>query len=153
MGRIFLSSELRSGGPRVVILSHALWQRRFGGTTDIIGRTVALDQENHTIVGVMPDDFQLPERCDIWMPLALADEGLRLKDESFGLRVIGRLKPGVTIEQAQAEINTIARGTELKHPETNNGQSVRVVSLDEAKRLFPRPPQSTTIYINPRDNR
>jgi putative ABC transport system permease protein len=123
------------------------WQQRFGGTTDIIGRTVALDQENHTIAGVKPHDFQLPEKCDIWMPLALDDEDLRLKDEGFGLRVIGRLKRGVTIEQAQAEINTIARGTELKHPETNNGQSIRVVSLDEAKRLFPLHPQSTTIHI------
>jgi putative ABC transport system permease protein len=153
LGRTFVPNEFPSGGAPVVILSYALWQRRFGGDPNTIGRAVALAQESYTIVGVMPDDFQLPETCDIWMPLAPDDEGLRLKDESFGLRVIGRLKPGVTIEQAQAEINTIARGTELKHPETNNGQRVRVVSLDEAKRLFPPKPQSTTIYINPRDNR
>jgi putative ABC transport system permease protein len=101
----------------------------------------------------MPPDFQLPEKCDMWMPFALDDESLRLKDESFGLRVIARLKPGITIEQAQAEIITTARGTELKYPETNNGQSVKVVSLAEAKRSFQPNPQSTTIYINPRGNR
>jgi putative ABC transport system permease protein len=149
-GRIFLPDEFRSDGSRVVVLSYALWQRRFGGNPNTIGATVALDQENHTVVGVMPYDFQLPENCDIWMPLALDDESLRLKDESFGLRVIARLKPDITLEQAQAEINTIARDTELKYPETNNGQSVKVVPLGEAKRLFQPKPQSTTIRLNPR---
>jgi putative ABC transport system permease protein len=154
LGRIFLSNEFRSGEPRVVILSHALWQRRFRGDPGIIGKTVALDRENYTIVGIMPPDFQLPENCEIWIPLVLDDdEGLHLKDESFGLRVIARLKPDITIEHAQAEIDTIARGTELKYPETNNGRSVKVVSLEEARRLFRPKPQSTTIHINPRGNR
>jgi MacB-like protein len=157
LGRIFLPNEFRSDESRVVVLSYAFWQRRFGGDPNTIGTIVALNQENHTVVGVMPYDFQLPENCDIWIPLDLDDESLRLKDESFGLRVIARLKPDITLEQAQAEIDTIARGTELKYPETNNGQSVEVVPLGEVKRLFqsnPQPkPQSTTFYINPRGNR
>jgi hypothetical protein len=110
-------------------------------------------RQMNTVVGVMPPDFQLPENCNMWMPLALDDKSLRLKGESFGLRVIARLKPGITIEQTQAEMDTIARGTELKYPEMNNGRSVKVVSLDQANRLFPAKPQSTTIYINPRGNR
>jgi putative ABC transport system permease protein len=147
LGRIFLPDEFRSDESRVGVLSYALWQRRFGGDPNTIGMTVALNQDNHTVVGVMPYDFQLPENCDIWMPLALDDESLRIKDESFGLRVIARLKPDISLEQAQAEIDTIVRGTEQKHTETNKGQSFKVVPLFKAMSFFQAEPRSTTIYI------
>jgi len=151
-GRVFLPNEFRSDESRVVVLSYDFWQRRFGGDPNTIGATITLDKETYIVIGVMPPDFQVLEKCDIWMPLALDDQSLSIKDESFGLRVIARLKPDISLEQAQAEIDTIVRGTEQKDPETNKGQSVKVVPLVEAMVFFQAKPKSTTIYIKREGN-
>jgi putative ABC transport system permease protein len=101
----------------------------------MIGRTITLDQEQYTIVGVMPTDFQFPNDCEVWTPLAFDAEGLRLEDKTIGsgLEVIARLKPGVKLEQAQTEMDLIARKLEKEHPETNNGRDVKLIALRESR--------------------
>jgi putative ABC transport system permease protein len=147
IGRTFLPDEHLPGGPKVAVLSYGLWQRIYNGDSAIIGRTIKLDQESVVIIGIMPDDFQLPERADLWMPLNQNDEMLLSEGDGSGLNVIARLKSGITIEQAQAEMNTISHSIELKYPETNKGRIIKVDTPGEAKRLFPPKPTSTTIHI------
>ena len=138
LGRTFIPDDYRNGNHKVVILSYIFWVRRFGTDANVVGRTVKVDKESYTVVAVMPEDFRLPDEFDIWMPLALDDESLRLKDSSFGLQVIARLKTGITIEKAQAEISDIEHSLRQKYLETNNGQIVKLTSPEDANRLFQR---------------
>jgi putative ABC transport system permease protein len=112
VGRVFLSDEDRPGGPPVVILSHALWKRDFGGDPSVVGKGVTLDGKTYTVVGVLPAKFVVPDLFrldyDLWMPLALSDAG----PAQFPIvRVVGRLKPGVSLEQARAELDSISKAT------------------------------------------
>ncbi|HSE98975.1 MAG TPA: ABC transporter permease, partial [Blastocatellia bacterium] len=106
-GRAFLDEEDRPGANRVVVLSHELWQRRFAADPQIIGQALTLNGDSYTVVGVMPADFRFLARTDLWTPLAFtaADEN----DRSGYLEIIGRLQPGVSFEQAGAEVDTISR--------------------------------------------
>jgi len=126
LGRAFLSEECQSGRNQVVIISQNLWRRRFDVDPNIIGRTITLDQERHTIVGVMPPDFQFPAECDVWTPLAF-DESTRLENGSSILFV--RLKPGVTLQQAQDDMNDIARKLERDYPQTNKDRDIKLTGL------------------------
>ena len=106
LGRVFLPEEQEAGKEHEVVLSYPLWQSHFAGDPDVIGRSVTLSGETYTVVGVMPRDFKFAPfwatKAELWAPLAL---GSRLTDRSGGsLRVFARLKPGVTLEQAQAEM-------------------------------------------------
>jgi len=107
LGRAFLAEEDRPGANHVVVLSHELWRRRFGADPQAVGRTLTLNGGSYTVIGVTPADFRLYTKTDIWTPLAFtaADEN----DRSGYLEVIGRRKPGVTLAQAGAEAETIAR--------------------------------------------
>ncbi len=129
LGRTFLPEEERPGWRRVVVLSHGLWQRRFGADTGVIGQTIKLDGEAYTVIGVMPPDFQFLGQADLWTPLAL-DAGRSDRSRRF-LLVMGRLKPGVTIEQARAEMEAIAGRLGQEYPETNAGWGVNPVPLRE----------------------
>ncbi|MCI0665898.1 MAG: ABC transporter permease [Acidobacteria bacterium] len=131
LGRALLPEESRAGRNRVAVISYNLWQRRFSGDPKLIGRTITLDQDQYTVIGVMASDFRFPQKCDAWMPLAFDDEGLRLEDKSLGLEVIARLKPSVTLQQAQADTDAIARKLERIYPMTNIGRDIKVVSLQE----------------------
>ncbi len=109
LGRTFAPEEDRPNGPKVAILSHGLWQRRFGSDRSILGRTVTLDNAGYTVIGVLPPSFQFPEPFEIWTPLALEDAA-----EGAGIRislvhVLARLKPNVTMAVAQAELETITQ--------------------------------------------
>src|SRR5262245_2735212 len=113
LGRLFLPEEDQPGKNKVVVLSHSFWQRRFGGDPAIVNKNILLNDENYTVVGVMPPSFQfgreIGQVVDLWTPIAFTPEQLsynRLTNEY--LLVIARLKPGVTIQQAQAELDTIA---------------------------------------------
>src|SRR5216117_942554 len=133
LGRTFSSDEFQPGKNQVLVLSHRLWQRRFGGETNIIGQTVTLDGKPYTIVGVMPPSFRFAPfwavHAEMWAPLSLAD---RLNDRGGrSLRVFGRLKAGVTREQAQAEMNAICKRLEDAYPESNKGWTVAVDLLHE----------------------
>jgi putative ABC transport system permease protein len=111
LGRGFLPEEETFGNHRVVLLSFELWQRRFGGARDILGQTLTLAAEPYTVVGVMPPRTISPDGArfrDVWLPLAFTPEELRLR-HSHNYSVIGRLKPGATLEQARAEMSLIAQ--------------------------------------------
>jgi len=135
LGRAFLPEEQEDGKDQVIVLSYGLWQRSFGGDPAIIGQKINLSGRPHTVVGVMPADFQpLPTslvepRAELYRPVAEPrDENER---SSRHLRAIARLKPGVTLSEAQAEMNVIASRLEQQHPRDNTGYGVRLVSLPE----------------------
>ncbi len=111
LGRNFVPAEDRLGGPPAVILSHALWRRRFAGDHSIVGKAVTLDDRSYTIVGVMPEDFQIPgefrEKQDLWLPFQLEEGRAHFKL----VWAIGRLRPGVPIATARAELDTLYRAT------------------------------------------
>ncbi|MCI0487985.1 MAG: ABC transporter permease [Blastocatellia bacterium] len=127
LGRTFLPEEEQPGNNHVAVLSYALWQRQFGGDPNIIGQPIKLDRESYTVIGVMSADLRYPAGGEIWEPLVLdlesADRGGRT------LVVIGRLKPGVTLAQAQSEMTAVAGRIERQFPETNAGWGVDLRSF------------------------
>jgi len=127
-GRNFLPEEEQSGRNRVAILSDGLWQRRFGADPNLIGHQIQLNGESYTVVGVMPPRFQLTQGTELWAPLTLdpAVQPRRADRSIRNLSVIGRLKPGVGLAQAQAAIDTIARQLEQQYPASNAGWGVRM---------------------------
>jgi putative ABC transport system permease protein len=148
-GRTFISDDYRLEAPKVAILSYDFWQRRFSGDSNIIGKTIKSDQESYTVVGVMPPEFKLPDEYAFWRPLALDDDSLGLKDSSFGLRVMARLKPDITFKQAQAEIDKIQRGLQEKYPTVGNGRNIKVTTLNDAKRLYQKPMLTIKVQRKP----
>jgi putative ABC transport system permease protein len=135
LGRTFLPEEQGEGKDFVVVLGHALWQRRFGSDPDVVGRTITLSGRPYTVVGVMPADFRslpkglLDAQAELYRPVAEPyDETQR---GARHLRAIARLKPGVTLEQAQAEMSGIAARIERERPESNANYGVRVTPLRE----------------------
>src|SRR5262245_36973298 len=118
-GRRFLEEEDKPGAAPAAIIGYGLWQRRFGGDPGIIGHSARIDGESVTIVGVMPAGFGFPVNAEIWKPMAAEfDENDRGHRGGYG---IGRLRPGVTIETARSEIETVAASLEREHPQTNTG--------------------------------
>lgn len=127
MGRSFTADEAEPGHSHVAILSYRYWQGRFAGERPILGHTIELDHAAYTIVGVMPRGIEYPS-VDLFVPLALspsllAERGARV------LSVLGRLKPGVSLKQGQAQLGTIAAGLAKTYPETNQNISAYVRSL------------------------
>lgn len=129
LGRTFTAAEDMPGGAAVVVLSQGFWTRQFGSDPTVVGSVLELDGEPHTIVGVLGPEVEIGgfSEIDVWTPLALdaaqADRGDRT------LRVTGRLKPGVTLEEAGAEIAAITRRLQLTYPASNAGWDARVVSI------------------------
>jgi putative ABC transport system permease protein len=129
-GRTFTPEEDKPGN-RVVVLSHGFWQRRFGGNPGIIGQTITLDGNNWTVLGVMPAGFRLLDRTDeFWGPIAFTPQDANRRGSHY-LQVIARLKDGVRIEQAQAEMSTIASRLEAQYPRSNSGVGAAVSSIRE----------------------
>lgn len=133
LGRPFRSDEDQPGHNKVVILTHGLWQERFGSDPDIIGKQITLDDQSCDVVGVMPAAFVSPRiwgiQPDLWMPLGLKrDESTRGR---HWLWVMARLKRGVTLEQARTEMEGVAARLATQYPQSNNDIGVRVVSLHE----------------------
>ncbi|HXG67844.1 MAG TPA: ABC transporter permease, partial [Blastocatellia bacterium] len=106
-GRVFLPEEDRPGNNQVVVVSQGFWQRRYGGDPNLIGQAITLNDKPYTVVGVMPASFQFPRSYEIWMPLAL-DEKEKTGDTWTLAEVIARLKPGVTEERVESDLNTMA---------------------------------------------
>lgn len=129
LGRTFTASEDRPDEDAVVILGHDLWQRNFGGDTNIIGQKIMMSNRLRTVVGVMPPGFKFPEVSQLWVPLALTTKTFTRTDH--GLSCIARLRDGVTIGAAQAEMNNIAARIEGQNPVTNQGLGVRLTNLRE----------------------
>ena len=131
VGRIFNNDEDRVGGNPVVILSHGLWQRRFGGRTEIINQSIMLNGVSYTVIGVMPLDFRFPNRVEIWTPVGQdsGQPGWQNRGNHPGLFGIARLKNGVTIEQARANMETIAVNLEKQYPQTNTNTRATVTAM------------------------
>ena len=132
LGRNFLAEEDQPGGAKVAILSHGLWQRRYGADRAILGRDILLNGQKHTVIGVMPADFRyLYEFTALWVPAAFTANELTKRDTQ-NLNVVGRLKPGVTVEQAQADIGTITNRIVRDNPDgVSRGLQAAVVPLRE----------------------
>ncbi|HET6862746.1 MAG TPA: ABC transporter permease, partial [Pyrinomonadaceae bacterium] len=106
-GRSFQAEEEQSGNNHVAIISDGLWQRRFGADAGALGKPLLLDGESYTVIGIMPPGFSFPEKIDLWLPLSFVPE--ELADRGYNhLVVVGRLKPGVDLRQAQAEMSALA---------------------------------------------
>ena len=130
IGRDFLPEEDQPGRDNVVILSHGLWQRRFGGDLKILNQEISLGGRAYTVVGVMPPTFQFLDRTsEIWAPISFTPQEVQHRGGHSLARAIGRLKPGVTLDQARAEMSAIADRLALQHPGTNKGWNVRIWSL------------------------
>ena len=131
LGRAFLPEEDRTGANRVVILSHGLWERRFGSDPTIIGRPINLDGQSFTVVGVMRRGFQFPSRTDqLWVPIAFSAKEAGQRGNHY-LEVIARMKPGISLEQAQAEMTTIATRLQQQYPQTNTSIGAVITPLHE----------------------
>ncbi len=139
-GRVFDEEEDRPNAPRVVVLSYALWRDRFGADRNLLGQTITINDESHTVIGVMPPAFKFPppinleggapdQKTDLWVPFAL-DMKAGQRGAHF-MRVIARLKPGVTLDRANAEMNTIASRLEQSFSDTNKGWDITLVPLNE----------------------
>ena len=129
IGRTFAVENEVEGQDSVTVISHGLWQRRFGGAHDVIGRTITLNGRPHEVIGVMPAALQMPEKTELWKPLAPSKEELEGRG-FFWLPVMGRLKPGISVEQAQAEMTGIASRLEQTY-QANRGFGVYLESLRE----------------------
>ena len=135
IGRTFSPEEQQPGNNRVVVLKHSLWQSMFGGDPSIINRTITLNREPHTVIGVMPEEFNYPfNGGEAWTPHTFLPVD-RTERNAHYLRVMGRLKPGVTIEQAREDLNRIAARAAEQFPQTNSGRTAHVLSMtDDAAR-------------------
>ncbi len=133
LGRVFLPEEDRPGAPHVVLIGHGLWQRRFGGDPNLVGRAITLNNEKYTVVGVMPPGFSYPFRDpELWTPAAFTPERLANRGAHY-LTVVARLQPGVTVAKANAELRVLCNRLARAYPDTNAGIS----------RFFAEPLQST----------
>ncbi len=133
VGRTFAAGEDQAGRDRVVMLSHDLWERRFGSDQSVVGRTIRLDRENYTVIGVMPESFRLLGFApQLWIPLTLSQEDrTEAARSNRSLRVFGRMKPGVTVEQARAEFVALGKHAENDFPKVEKGWGVAVRTLPE----------------------
>lgn len=128
LGRTFTAGEFSIGAGRTVILSYAAWRRHFSGSADVIGRTVMLNDQPTTIIGVMPEGFREPEFVEVWLPFPV-EAGENIVRDSRFWNIVGRLKPGVSIGAAQAEAASIASTLAGEYASTNRGWSVAVQPL------------------------
>ena len=133
LGRVFTEEEDRVGGPMVCVISDRLWTRLFARDPNVLGRAANFGNEPYTIIGVMPPQMFSPRTAEVWFPLARRtdNEVWRLRDNHPGLFGWGRLKPGVTIERALAEMKEIAARNSNQYPDSNAGVSVTVTPLLE----------------------
>src|ERR1051325_6679558 len=149
LGRTFTQEEDQSGAAHVAILSQGLWQSRFAGDMSIIGRNLTIDGEPYAVVGVMPGTFQFPLMgiANLWIPLALTDRQRADRSGSW-FSAFGRLKPGVTPEQAEAETAVFFAGLEKRFPQTNTNLTLLVGSMtDEIHRNEGAPQVMISFWI------
>src|SRR5262249_18718887 len=125
------SEEDRFGAPRLAIISYALWQRRFGGAADVIGKSIRLDGDDQEIIGVMPRDFLYPHRVvEVWRPLLAGMPPLQqIRHDLHNLSVVARLRTGVSMDQAYAELDGIAARYKKDHPNEATGKGANVIPL------------------------
>jgi putative ABC transport system permease protein len=133
MGRLFTNDEDKPGGTPVVLLSHPLWQRRFGGQANILNQQLMLNNKSYTVIGIMPEGFQFPSRVEMWVPVGQlsGEASWQQRGNHPGLYGVARLKPGVTFPQAKAEMDTIGANLEKQYQESNAGNGIGLHPLLE----------------------
>ncbi len=124
LGRLFRPEEDQLNAPPVALIGYEVWQKHFAGDKSVVGKTIPINGKQVTIVGVMPKGWRFPEICDIWMPLQFSEK--ENPRGNFFLESIGKLKKGVSVEQARAELEAISARLAAQYSETNSGTSVHV---------------------------
>ena len=137
LGRTFRRGEDAVGGEAVAVISHAMWQNRFGGDRAIVGQTIRANGVPHTVIGVMPEGFAFPDDDAIWLPLQI-DPLAGKRSEARGVEVVGKLRPGITLDAANADASVIARRIAAAHKETNEGVTASVMSFSDGQ-IGPEP--------------
>ena len=134
LGRDFLPAEDVPHGPRVALISEGLWKRRFGGAKNVIGKKLIVDTVPREIVGVVPDNMRVIRKAQVFVPFSdlRADKGVLERGNHPGFTAIGRLKPGVTLERARADLDNIARNLEKRYPDSNSGRRINARTMLEA---------------------
>jgi putative ABC transport system permease protein len=139
MGRNFYPEENQPGKDRVAIITHSLWQRRFGGDPNIVNKTITINTIVRTVVGVMPERFNFPKGAEIYAPLPMTPEVMSSRG-NHSYYIVGRLKPNVSIESAQADTDNITARLEQQYPETNKGWGATVFPIvADTVRLYDTP--------------
>jgi len=132
LGRTFAPGEDEIGAAPVILISESLWLRKFGSAPDAPGKGLTLDDKSYTIVGVIPSSFKFFPNADVYAPIGQWNNpSLQLRSAGLGIQGIGRLKPGVTIEQAQSDMDRVARDLAAAYPDTNKGTGVKIAPLKE----------------------
>ncbi len=131
LGRGFAPEEGERGGPSVLVLGYGFWQQRFGGDRTVLGRTVTLAGRPYTVVGVMPRDFRFAVDVDFWVPLQRGGDWAQAR-QFHNFVLVGRLADGVSVGQAQAEVDRISESLAKTYPETNRGKGLNLTPLHEA---------------------
>ena len=132
LGRTFAPGEDEPGAGPVAMISADLWQRKFGAAQDVLGKGLTLDDKSYAIVGVLPASFSLFRGTDVYVPIGQWNNpALKSRGAGLGLHGIGRLKPGVTIEQGQADLDRVMGTLATAYPDTNRGNGAKVTSLKE----------------------
>ena len=131
VGRAFAAGEDEDGAPLVAVLSEGYWRRSFGGQDDAVGRDIILGGDRHRIVGVLPADMAFVDASDVWVPLPFHGANTSIRRFHF-LRVVGRLAPDASLSAAQEEVNTVAAELAAVYPASNDGWTMRLVSLQDA---------------------
>ena len=130
LGRTFRPEDSTPGRQQVVILSHRLWQRHFGGDIEIVGKRITLDDQPYTVIGVMPPSFFYSQLTELWTPLVI-EAGMTNNRSLRFLHIVARLKPAISVNQAQARMTEITRDLEAQHPDTNSKLGVSLIGLTD----------------------
>src|SRR5262249_51447129 len=127
-GRTFAQGEDQPGKDRVAVLSYALWNSRYAGDPGVIGRNIELQGKQYTIIGVMPPGFRFTREAQLWIPLQMDSKGLGTRGSHWA-NAIGRMKPGVSVKTAEADLKVIASRLEKQYPDSNDKIGAAVQSL------------------------
>ncbi|MBO0727170.1 MAG: ABC transporter permease, partial [Blastocatellia bacterium] len=153
-GRLFTTDNEQVGSDQVVIISHGLWRRRFGGAPNLVGKTIALDGQNRTVVGILPAGFQFPHRslpfaepADIFVPLAFTSEQIAGRSGLFEYRVLARLRPGVTLDQARGQMDVYARSIEQYFRGPNNADGGWRITVEPLGRIVAGKSRETLLAL------
>ena len=130
-GRSFSEDEDSNGGAPVVMISYALWQRRFGGDPGVVGQTINLNNSQYVVIGIAPPKFNFEPKIDVWLPMALWANDMRHRSSRFAY-VVARLKSNTSVEQAGANMSLLARQLESQYPDTNKDVGATVKPLKDA---------------------
>ena len=130
IGRFFNSDEDRPGASPVIVLGEGFWKRKFGRAPDVLGKTILLNGTGYTVIGVVRDDFKIFRDGQVYVPIGQWNDPMfRDRTISLGMEVVARLRPGVTVEQARADMDSVAREQAIDYPKSNGGMGITTISL------------------------